>query len=96
MKVQYSQFALSELYAELAVRAVSNPAAAEQFYGRLKWAIEQISQNPDSAQEVAARPGVRRISVWGHPYIVYYKVIDRTAVLLRILRLGRPRVGVKL
>jgi len=96
MKVRFSQMALSELYAELAVRAVNNPAAAEHFYGRLKWAIEQISQHPNGAQEVSARPGVRRISIWGHPYIVYYKVIDGTAVLLRILRLGRPRVGVKL
>jgi plasmid stabilization system protein ParE len=96
MKVQFSQMALSDLYAELAVRAVNDMAAAEHFYGRLQYALHLIGQFPESAQEVAARPGIRRLALWGHPFIVYYKIIGGTAVLLRMLRLGRPRVGIKL
>ena len=49
----------------------------------------RIGRYPESFQEVAERPGVRRIPMVRYPYLIFYKVIDGEAVVLRIVHGAR-------
>lgn len=59
MRVIYTDEALENLDGILAYIASNYPTVYEAFQGRLQSVIKRISEWPDSAQEVAERPGVR-------------------------------------
>lgn len=90
MKVRYSSPALAELDAILGELAV-NPIAARRFADRIQQVGERIGRFPQGFQEVAERPGVRRVPLVRHPYLLFYKVFDDEAVVLRIIHGARKQ-----
>lgn len=89
MRLRYSRLALAELDAILTELVGKNPTAAQHFVMRVSQIGERIGQFPESFQEVAERPGVRRIPMVRYPYVIFYKVIDSEAVVLRIVHGAR-------
>jgi plasmid stabilization system protein ParE len=96
MKVQYSKYALSDVYSLLAPVAASNPRAAARLYARIQLVVQQIGESPDISQEIADRPSVFRVPLLLDQYTIYYKIVNDEVVILRILRRGREGVEVKL
>ncbi len=50
---------------------------------------ERIGQFPEGAQEVAERPGVRRVPLLRYPYVVHYIVYNDEVLILRIVHGAR-------
>lgn len=89
MKVRYSKLALAQLDAILSDLAGKNPTAAQHFENRVRAVIERIGQFPEGFQEVAERPGVRRVPLVRYPYLIFYKVSDSEVVVLRVVHGAR-------
>ena len=89
MKLRYSRRALAELDAILSDLGSMNPAAAHRFEARIFQIGERIRQFPYGFQEVAERPGVRRVPLVRYPYLIFYKMLGDEAVVLRIVHGAR-------
>jgi toxin ParE1/3/4 len=89
MKVRYSELALAELDEILAGIQAKNPAAAARLNVRVQQIAERIGEFPESAQEVAERPGVRRVPLVRYPYAIHYTVNKDEVVILRIIHGAR-------
>jgi plasmid stabilization system protein ParE len=73
MKVVYTDDASEDLDGILAYIASNYPAVYDAFLIRLRSVIARIGMWPDSAQEVAERPGVRAVPLLRYPYKVFYR-----------------------
>jgi toxin ParE1/3/4 len=73
MRVVYTDEALENLDEILAYIASNYPTVYEAFQNRLQSVVKRISAWPDSAQEVAERPGVRVVPLIRYPYKVFYR-----------------------
>jgi plasmid stabilization system protein ParE len=73
MKVVYTDDASEDLDGILAYIASNYPAIYDAFLIRLRSVIARIGMWPDSAQEVAERPGVRAVPLLRYPYKVFYR-----------------------
>ena len=89
MKVRYSNLALAELDAILAGLVAKNPPAARRLHDRIRQVSERISRSPEGFQEVAERPGVRRVPLVRYPYLLFYKVLADEVVALRVVHGAR-------
>lgn len=89
MKLRYSRRALAELDAILADLAGKNPVAARHFGARVFQIGQRVGQFPYGYQEVAERPGVRRIPMVRYPYLIFYKVLSDETVVLRVVHGAR-------
>ena len=89
MKVRYSSLALAELDAILSDLAAKNPAVAQRFEERIRQVSERMGRFPHGFQEVAERPGVRRVPLVRYPYLVFYKVFSDEVVVLRVVHGAR-------
>jgi toxin ParE1/3/4 len=89
MKVRWSELALAELDVILAGMQAKNPAAAARLNARVRQIVERIGQFPEAAQEVAERPGVRRVPLVRYPYVLHYTVNKDEVVILRIIHGAR-------
>lgn len=89
MKARYSRLALAELEDILERIAAENPAAAVRVRARVERVIERIEQFPEGAQEIAERPGVRRVPLVRFPYVIHYRVTENEIVILRIIHGAR-------
>ena len=89
MKARYSRLALAELEDILERITAQNPAAAVRVRARVERVIERIEQFPEGAQEVAERPGVRRVPLVRYPYVIHYQVRQNEIVILRIIHGAR-------
>ena len=73
MKVVYTDDASEDLDGILAYIASNYPAVYDAFLIRLRSVIARIGMWPESAQEVAERPGVRAVPLLRYPYKVFYR-----------------------
>jgi toxin ParE1/3/4 len=73
MKVVYTDDASEDLDGILSHIASNYPASYDAFLIRLRSVIARIGMWPDSAQEVAERPGVRAVPLLRYPYKVFYR-----------------------
>jgi plasmid stabilization system protein ParE len=89
MKVRYSTVALAELDAILSDLAAKDPVAAQRFEFRISQIGERIGQFPLGFQEVAERPGVRRVPLVRYPYLIFYKVIGSEVIVVRVVHGAR-------
>jgi plasmid stabilization system protein ParE len=71
MKVRYARLALSELDAILSDLTVKNPTAARRLEARVQQVGERIGRFPRGFQEVAHRPGVRRVPSCAIPILSF-------------------------
>jgi toxin ParE1/3/4 len=89
MKLRYSRRALAELDGILADLASKNPRAAQIFATRIDRIVQRVSQFPEAFQQVAERPGVRRVPLLRYPYLLLYRVIAGEVTVLRIVHGAR-------
>ena len=74
MRVVYTTEALADLDGIFDYIANHYPAIFETFQNRLHAVIARIARWPESAQEVADRPGIRVAPLIRYPYKVFYRV----------------------
>ena len=89
MKVRWSRLALVELDAILSDLAGKNPIAAERFEFRVRQITQRIERFPEGFQEVAERPGIRRVPLVRYPYLIFYAVSGSDVTVLRIVHGAR-------
>ncbi len=92
MRVRWSRLALEDVSGILGRLVTENPVAAGRLTRRLDRVVRRISLYPEGAQAVAERPGVRRIPLVRYPFILFYKVENGEAIILRIVHgaMDRP------
>jgi toxin ParE1/3/4 len=69
--------------------AAKNPTAAERFENRVRQICERLGRFPQGFQEVAERPGVRRVPLVRYPYLIFYKVLADEVIVLRVVHGAR-------
>jgi toxin ParE1/3/4 len=89
MRVVYTEEALENLDEILAYISANYPTIYEAFQSRLRSVIERIGAWPDSAQEVAERPGVRVVPLIRYPYKVFYRKSVEAVEILHIHHAAR-------
>lgn len=82
MKVVVTDDALRDLNDIFQYISRHYPSVYRPFENRLRAIIKRIGEWPDSAQEVAERPGVRGVPFVRYPYKLFYRVLpDRVEIL---------------
>ena len=89
MKVVYTDEALADLEAILEFIASHYPASYASFERRLQTIEARISAWPQSAQEVAQRPGVRAMPLIRFPYRIFYRIQNEVVEILHIYHAAR-------
>ncbi len=89
MRVRFSRLALAELSEILADLAAKDPGAAKRFELRIRQISKRIGQFPHGFQEVAERPGIRRVPLVRYPHIVFYKIFGGEVIVLRVVHGAR-------
>jgi toxin ParE1/3/4 len=89
MKVVYTDEALHDLDDVLRYIALNFPAAYRGFEARLCAAERRIGQWPQSARNVAHRPGVRMVPLTRYPYNIFYRVTPDSVEILHIRHSAR-------
>ncbi|HEX3440273.1 MAG TPA: type II toxin-antitoxin system RelE/ParE family toxin [Pseudolabrys sp.] len=89
MNVRFSRLALAELEDILSDLAQKDIGAAERFHARIQQITERLGQFPNSFQEVAERPGIRRVPLLRYPYLVFYRIFDEEVIVLRVVHGAR-------
>jgi toxin ParE1/3/4 len=84
MKVVYTDDASENLDGILAYIASNYPTVYDAFLVRLRSVIARIGMWPDSAQEVAERPGVRAVPLLRYPYNIFYRNTGEAIEILSI------------
>jgi toxin ParE1/3/4 len=89
MRVIYTEEALENLDGILAYISANYPNIYEALESRLQSVIERIGDWPDSAQEIAERPGVRVVPLIRYPYKVFYRNTGHAIEILYIHHAAR-------
>jgi toxin ParE1/3/4 len=89
MRVVYTDEALLDLDDILKYIAAHFPAAYQSFELRLHTIVLRIGQWPQSAQQVAGRPGVRIVPLVRYPYKIFYRVTAECVEILHIRHAAR-------
>ena len=89
MKVVYTEDALRDLDEILDYIDANYPLVSEAFRDRLRAITARIARWPESAEEVAQRPGVRVVPLIRYPYKVFYRVGTQTIEILHIYHSAR-------
>ncbi len=84
MRVEWSQSAVEDLrkiavdsraFGDITVRSVES---------RVLYTIFRLSRFPESAQKVAGVAGVRAAPLVRYPFVIFYKVLSDSILILRI------------
>ena len=92
MKVVYTTEALADLDGILSYIANHYPAISEAFQNRLHAAVTRVSRWPESAQEVAERPGVRVVPLIRYLYKIFYRISDEAIEVLHVYHVAREEM----
>ncbi len=84
MKVVYTAEALDNLDEILSYIAHTYPTVSAAFEKRLRIVEARIGAWPESAEEVAERPGVRIVPLVRYPYKILYRVTADAVEILYI------------
>ena len=89
MKVVYTTDAIEDLDGILAYIASNHPTVSEAFAERLKAVVARIGDWPNSAQDVADRPGVKVVPLFRYPYKVFYRTVGDAVEILHVHHTAR-------
>lgn len=89
MKVVFTDEALRDLDGILAYIALHYPAVLPAFEFRLRAVLARFASFPESAQQVAQRPGVRMTPLIRYPYKIFYRINDGVIEILHIHHAAR-------
>ena len=84
MRVVYTERALADLDTILEYIAANYPTAYAGFELRMAMIARRIGRWPESAEQVAGRPGVRVVPMIRYPYKVFYQVAADAVEILYI------------
>lgn len=88
MRIRYTKLALTDLEEAAAFIRADDPAAARAVITRLRDAIDRLAAYPDMGR--AGRvAGTRELIVAGTPFIVAYRIAERTIDVLAIVHAAR-------
>lgn len=89
MKLVFTDEALADLDGIFAFIASNYPTIYDAFQYRLQSVLARIGDWPESAQEVADRPGVRVAPLIRYPYRIFYRASDQGIEILYIHHAAR-------
>ncbi|MDI1266592.1 MAG: type II toxin-antitoxin system RelE/ParE family toxin [bacterium] len=89
MKVVFTTEALADLDDILEYISNHYPAIYEAFHNRLQAVVARVGRRPESAQEVAERPGVRVVPLIRYPYKIFYQISNQTVEILHVHHAAR-------
>jgi toxin ParE1/3/4 len=89
MRVVWTEEALENLDGILLYISAHYPTIYQAFQNRLQSVVKRIGDWPDSAQEVAGRPGVRVVPLIRFPYKVFYRNTGQAVEILYIHHAAR-------
>jgi plasmid stabilization system protein ParE len=89
MKVVYTGEALGDLDGILGFIALNYPTIFTAFEKRLRTVVARIGAWPESAEEVAERPGVRVVPLIRYPYKLFYRITEEAVEVLYIHHASR-------
>jgi toxin ParE1/3/4 len=89
MKVVYTDEALDNLDGILAFIASNYPTVSVALEKRLQTVIARIGAWPESAEEVAERPGVRVVLLIRYPYKIFYRITTEAVEIIYIHHAAR-------
>ena len=93
MKVVFTDEALANLDGILSFIASNYPSIYDAFQSRLRSVVARIGDWPESAQEVADRPGVWVAPLVWYPYKVFYRSTGQVIEILYIHHAARDERG---
>ena len=93
MKVVYTDEALANLDGILSFIVSNYPSIYDAFQRRLRSVVARIGDWPESAQEVADRPGVRVAPLIRYPFKVFYRSAGQVIEILYIHHAARDERG---
>ncbi len=89
MKVVYTDEALRDLDEILTYVGTNYPMIASAFIDRLRMIERRIGRWPQSAAEVAQRPGVRMVPFIRYPYKIFYRIGGDAVEILHVHHAAR-------
>jgi plasmid stabilization system protein ParE len=89
MKVVYTEDALNDLDAIADWLIIHYPAVAPAFERRIRRAVANIAQWPESAPHSERYPGIRVTLLGRYPYKIFYHVAGDTLEILHIHHAAR-------
>ena len=89
MRVIYTTEALADLDGIFSYIAKHYPTISDAFQNRLRTVTARISRWPESAQEVAERPGVRVVPLIRYPYRIFYRISNDAVEILHVHHAAR-------
>jgi toxin ParE1/3/4 len=89
MKIVYTEDALRDLDAIADWLLLHYPAVAPGFERRIRRAVANIAQWPESAPRSERYPRIRVTSLGRYPYKIFYRVADDTLEILHIHHAAR-------
>jgi toxin ParE1/3/4 len=84
MKVRFTSLALAELDEIRRFLVGRSPRGAANVEVRVGQVVQMISKQPLGSQEVEGRPGIRRAPLVTFPYVIYYRIRNNEAEIIRI------------
>jgi len=84
MKVVFTDDALCDLDDILRYISTNYPGVQSSFENRLRMIVTRIGTWPESAHEVAQRPGVRSVPFLRYPYRLFYRVTSGRVEVLHV------------
>lgn len=85
MTVKLLPIAQEDVNQALIYIAADNPSAADALYHSIVKALEQVAAFPRSATEISVGGRRRYFRLHVKPYHVYYRIIDDTILVMRVL-----------
>lgn len=88
MKLVVTERFFNELRWQCSYVRERNPAASVRLRDRVLGSLERLAEFPDSGRAWRT-PGTRELVVPGVPYIVIYRVNEKTVIVLSLLHTAR-------
>jgi len=93
MKVVFTSTALADLNDVLSYTSINYPLLVPSLEHRIRAVIARIEQWPESAREVAQRPGTRVVPLIRYPFRIFYRISGDRIEILHIHHTARDDIA---
>ncbi|MGO8818616.1 MAG: type II toxin-antitoxin system RelE/ParE family toxin [Terriglobia bacterium] len=90
MRIRWDARAVQDLREIRAYIAADKPAAAVHVAKRIKTSVRRLSEFPAMGRQTA-RPNIRKLSIPGTPFAVYYRLLADAVEILTVFHGARRR-----
>jgi len=88
VRIRYTKLALADLEEAAAFIGADDPTAAREVIVRLRTAIDRLAAFPDMGR-TGRVSGTRELIVAGTPFVVAYRIAERTIDVLAVIHAAR-------